>query len=489
MTNEEYWELCCENKIEDIIDATWDFFSQELPESFINDYDVVNVAFELIGFYEDKKDFQNIISFIKLFQSKQPKIYKEKFYFFDIDLIKYYNFLEDRKKVEESFQNLKNNPLIDYDWFINTYNILRYYGFNELINETIDINYSSVINSKYFLGDGYELASVKHFSLLEEYYKKQDKKAFRQEFVEEVKKYNYETTDNFLIPMIQGLFNPLIEKSELKKYFNLDFEYFYMLLKMYFLRYMKEKNISFNISQEIYSYLLLYCNNNIDKSTADLFFQLDGKKLKNYINKQIHTNFLDDRPEQIAFIWGCVYLYDFLKELYLVSEKTYKNSISILNRLKGYYIGFNLIDLWEFNYVHTWGKPDSITETEFLEEEKLFRKTFLLKRTNFDDYKKEISSELKNLENLAEHIIKGIKKQFEPLKLNPMFAKMFSNKKSKHNKKDDFEKDYDEDYEEELTEYRNISEPVRVEPKIGRNDPCPCGSGKKYKKCCMKNND
>jgi hypothetical protein len=26
---------------------------------------------------------------------------------------------------------------------------------------------------------------------------------------------------------------------------------------------------------------------------------------------------------------------------------------------------------------------------------------------------------------------------------------------------------------------------VRQEPKIGRNDPCPCGSGKKYKKCCL----
>ncbi len=24
-------------------------------------------------------------------------------------------------------------------------------------------------------------------------------------------------------------------------------------------------------------------------------------------------------------------------------------------------------------------------------------------------------------------------------------------------------------------------------PKIGRNDPCPCGSGKKYKKCCGRN--
>ncbi|MNM27760.1 hypothetical protein D3C81_382580 [compost metagenome] len=24
----------------------------------------------------------------------------------------------------------------------------------------------------------------------------------------------------------------------------------------------------------------------------------------------------------------------------------------------------------------------------------------------------------------------------------------------------------------------------REEPKVGRNDDCPCGSGKKYKKCC-----
>jgi hypothetical protein len=32
-----------------------------------------------------------------------------------------------------------------------------------------------------------------------------------------------------------------------------------------------------------------------------------------------------------------------------------------------------------------------------------------------------------------------------------------------------------------------ISPPVIRSPKIGRNDPCPCGSGKKYKKCCGAN--
>jgi SWIM/SEC-C metal-binding protein len=32
----------------------------------------------------------------------------------------------------------------------------------------------------------------------------------------------------------------------------------------------------------------------------------------------------------------------------------------------------------------------------------------------------------------------------------------------------------------------NWPEPKQTEKKVGRNDPCPCGSGKKYKKCCGK---
>ena len=38
----------------------------------------------------------------------------------------------------------------------------------------------------------------------------------------------------------------------------------------------------------------------------------------------------------------------------------------------------------------------------------------------------------------------------------------------------------------QIPEREKKKEPVRREaPKVGRNDPCPCGSGKKYKNCCM----
>jgi len=37
---------------------------------------------------------------------------------------------------------------------------------------------------------------------------------------------------------------------------------------------------------------------------------------------------------------------------------------------------------------------------------------------------------------------------------------------------------------EEITP--SLPESLPSKPKIGRNEPCPCGSGKKYKKCCWK---
>ena len=33
------------------------------------------------------------------------------------------------------------------------------------------------------------------------------------------------------------------------------------------------------------------------------------------------------------------------------------------------------------------------------------------------------------------------------------------------------------------TQQPTTAQPVKVEKKVGRNDPCPCGSGKKYKNC------
>ena len=43
---------------------------------------------------------------------------------------------------------------------------------------------------------------------------------------------------------------------------------------------------------------------------------------------------------------------------------------------------------------------------------------------------------------------------------------------------------FTEDKLKELYKEAKRANTIVKGPKIGRNDPCPCGSGKKYKKCC-----
>ena len=44
---------------------------------------------------------------------------------------------------------------------------------------------------------------------------------------------------------------------------------------------------------------------------------------------------------------------------------------------------------------------------------------------------------------------------------------------------------FDKETKRQLYLEQKKSGTVIVGKKVGRNDPCPCGSGKKYKKCCM----
>ena len=45
---------------------------------------------------------------------------------------------------------------------------------------------------------------------------------------------------------------------------------------------------------------------------------------------------------------------------------------------------------------------------------------------------------------------------------------------------------FEPDKPEDISDLEKLLNPPQIvkSEKIGRNDPCPCGSGKKYKKCC-----
>jgi uncharacterized protein YecA (UPF0149 family) len=58
------------------------------------------------------------------------------------------------------------------------------------------------------------------------------------------------------------------------------------------------------------------------------------------------------------------------------------------------------------------------------------------------------------------------------------------NDKEEEDDDDEFETEFDSVLKDDSS--KSAMKEIKPEEKtIGRNDPCPCGSGKKYKKCCM----
>lgn len=94
-------------------------------------------------------------------------------------------------------------------------------------------------------------------------------------------------------------------------------------------------------------------------------------------------------------------------------------------------------------------------------------------------FRKEIL-QLKNsypeLYNMKKEFFDNVLNRKKEEYLFATYSKMF--KKYKKLCPQRFEPEDDDEQDYQLQPYR------RSEPKVGRNDPCPCGSGKKYKKCC-----
>lgn len=75
-----------------------------------------------------------------------------------------------------------------------------------------------------------------------------------------------------------------------------------------------------------------------------------------------------------------------------------------------------------------------------------------------------------------------------PVELNVDFEKLFFNMHEAKAKwlytLSEWEDVLSDEKRREITKQWRLSKQVVNEVKVGRNDPCPCGSGKKYKKCC-----
>ena len=86
----------------------------------------------------------------------------------------------------------------------------------------------------------------------------------------------------------------------------------------------------------------------------------------------------------------------------------------------------------------------------------------------------------------TETILKKLKWEFDKYSEHydgSRYEEMYGNSKFNRNER---RRSMQEKWDQMIDSIAEVEDPyVREKEKVGRNDPCPCGSGKKFKKCCM----
>lgn len=476
MTSEQFWDKYISESTLDIFDIACDFFSKELPKNFMEEYDTTEVIIEVSAAQENAKNFDNVLKFLNILQSHQPQLYKEEFQYFDDFLIDYHCFQKEESEVVKSFSNFISNPLQDVDKYLVSFKKIMFYQHTALLNQAISENFQTIQDAEGLMGMAeYELAMSKFYMILQEFFTHRQEKIDIELFSSKLENIKIELDDKYISSLETGLFEHQFDLDNLNELFIKDNIYTINIIRASFLRYMHDKKFEFYLSGWIWDSILKYwIENNKSKKSLEIQFLIKEASFEKFLSQRASSMFLNNTPVMIAILWGSVYAYDFLNEKQIISDKIHNDFIEISLKLRGKVIGHFSTDLWNSNFVHSWEKPNCISETEFLEENKIFIKSQSFQRNQDSNFISEISDELENIGELSKFIIE--KKKIKESKFDDKYWENLLNEKQSESRGNS-SKNRDH-------KYTVHDQPLRVEKKVGRNDPCPCESGKKYKKCC-----
>jgi len=465
MTTQEFWEKYKKENILKIYDDIKHFFSEKLPADFITDYDYGEVVLEVQGHYAKAKKFEKVLEFTKILQTKQPRIYEELHEYFDDFLIDYYCFHNQVNMLEQPVKNFFSDLGQGIDNFLMIFKKLLYYQQIDLVDSIANM-YQKIETSPAIMGNaGHGLAFAKMYIELEKQYNGfLDNGRFTWEnFADSLEQYDFDFEADFLSSLEKGFAANNLSIHELKELLENGIDTFPVIIEGYFLKSMLDKGFSFPLSGKIWDEMLDFWINANENEDDDLdsYFCMEYDAFAKFLNKKSGSMFLDKSSDIAAIIWSAQYVYDFLKENGIINQETYDNAFEIINIQKAKVISNRLLDLWNYNFTHTWKKPDSISQSEFEAEHNIFKKSYSLKPTGsgqnlFNTYREEINEEINQM-----------------IILKPFILEL-----------DLYEKKYEKRIEDQP--WFPYNTPYVAPPKTGRNEPCPCGSGKKYKKCCGK---
>lgn len=178
---------------------------------------------------------------------------------------------------------------------------------------------------------------------------------------------------------------------------------------------------------------------------VDHWFYVDARTLVEHIDSRHDVMMSSNSLEIFGKVWGLHYIFSFFHQQQLLTDEDAANMSENLEFCRLKMIEYMSEELWQADYIHQW--PENHLWADLIP---LFESTY----NQPLEGAKAIVDEFCSCYEIPERIQGELKRG------------------GKTN-------DYTNFIPSQTIPF------VKTNADVGRNDPCPCGSGKKYKKCCM----
>lgn len=246
-----------------------------------------------------------------------------------------------------------------------------FYGHSELGDELIKKIYDEVSHSNQLLGGAYDLALFKSQIELEKVYENYlSQNSFEwDDYLEILEVYGFNIESRFLSLQERG-FNYRSEEN-LPQKFQDNYREVVEVLTTGFMAYMHKRGMRFPVTGTIWNHMYEYWEAHGNSNSIEKYFKIREPLFKEYLRKQSGM-IMDYRFLGVLILYGSSYVYDFLKEIEVISEKEYEDQQEIIKNLKNLLINEDPGGLWKFSFVHQGTKQEAISEEDFAKEKEVF---------------------------------------------------------------------------------------------------------------------
>lgn len=425
----------------------------------------------------EKIPIESIIGFSNRLKEVRPDYYANNYEFVEYLIFEYAFFNKNIELIKERLAILKQNPVDGIDTVVHeVFYQLIYNRYFDLAYDFANAVWKPLSESEELLGlPQLPFVYAIFFHALENQFlllNNGDDSSW-DKLVELIQELGFEFNREFMAEVYKALTNELQSQDIEILMSKLDH---ILLIRIHFLKYMKEKyGISFMLS---YQWFELVVSKDFFKK-GKFNFAMPYNKLDVFVTSMYDNMFSKNQTELFGKILGLSYVYEFFVEYGFISSDAYKLMQENIAYLKHEFVKAFCSDLWKVNFVFDW--PQCNDKFHNLYNLELFDST---KGHNYAESTEIVNSLKVNLPAM-ERINNEIGAKKTKAK-NTTISNTFGSFEDNKDILDGF--DYTEDgatNEYIETDYSTYTPYVNPGRKIGRNEPCPCGSGKKYKKCCL----